>query len=128
MFSFLEKKTTKDLASHEKLLEKLATEFKANLKLFDTKLTKLEVCLSSPIDLIYNEHTEITRLIQLDTEETIARIKQSNNLDINADESVLFKIPGMSAKLELIYKQSESMIKRANEHLKEATASYPNFK
>ena len=57
---------------------------------------------------MYEKYIEMKRLIQLDTEETIAFIKQSNDIDINTDESQLE--PKLFNQVNNIIEQSQKKI------------------
>jgi hypothetical protein len=62
------------------------------------------------------------RLIQLNAEETIAHIKQSNDIDINTVESQLE--PKLLNKINVIIEQSQTMIDRVEEFQKNISESY----
>lgn len=60
-------------------------QFFKKLNEFDEKLNKLEFNLNNSDDHIKEECLELRRLIQLNKEETIAQIKESNGIDVNAE-------------------------------------------
>lgn len=102
-------------------------EFKADLNNFAEKLNKLNFNLNYIDEYIFDECSELRRIIQLDTEETIASIKQSNNLDINIeddDDCVLDK--SSLLKINNIKLKSLSMINRINKYEKETLCSTSN--
>jgi hypothetical protein len=104
--------------------EKLLALFKANHEKFNGDIAKLEEFLNNPTNFIYEECVEMKRIIQLDAEETIARIKQSNGMDINTEENDLN--PKLLAKINIINRQSETMIKRVDAYQNERISSYSN--
>lgn len=96
--------------------------FKQNMQIFDDILKTLELYLNRPIDYVYDKYSEMKRLIQLNAEETIAYIKQSNDVDINTVESQLE--PKLLNKVNLIIEQSQKMIDRVEEFQKNISEFY----
>lgn len=54
-----------------------------------SKVDKIQFILNNPIDLIYDYCSELRHEIQLDTEETIAKIKVDNDYDVNTETNEL---------------------------------------
>jgi hypothetical protein len=104
--------------------KKPAEKVLAFFEKFNGDIAKLEEFLINPTNFIYEECVEMKRIIQLDAEETIARIKQSNVMDINTEENDLN--PKLLAKINIINRQSETMIKRVDAYQNERTSSYSN--
>ena len=77
-------------------------------------LNKLEKYLDNPDEYIYDECNELRRLIQLETEEVIADIKRSNNIEI--DQDILE--PNLIILIENVNKQSELLINQVDIHEK----------
>ena len=91
--------------------EKTLTEmsvFKAKLNEYDEMLAKLEFSFNNPKDYIYDECGDLRRLIQLDTEETIAKIKTKHNFHIDTDESKLND--DLRSLIDKVKEQSDLMI------------------
>ena len=100
--------------------------FTANLDVFDKRLAKLEHAYKSPKDFIYEESEEMRRLLQLDSEETIAEIKQKHELDINMDDNELD--PTLLAMVNELKEKTESMITAVHDHEKETLFSFDKNK
>lgn len=86
------------------------SEFQIDLENFKKKLLKLEFYLNNPLDFIYEECNELKRKVQLNTEESIASIKETNDLDSNTDESELES--ELRIMVEEILDQNDLMIAR----------------
>lgn len=96
--------------------------FKQNVQIFDDILKTLELYLNRPTDYVYDKYSEMKRLIQLNAEETIVYIKQSNDVDINTVESQLE--PKLLNQVNVIIEQSQTMIDRVEEFQKNISESY----
>jgi hypothetical protein len=101
---------------------KLNNEQLIELECIRLDLNKLEADLNDPAGYIYDECSELRRLIQLDLEETIARVKQANNLNINIEECELTST--VAEKIKEIRDESEKMIETIDNHQKSYLSSY----
>jgi hypothetical protein len=95
----------------------IVRKFQENISDYNNKLENLnrqEKNLDNPDEYIYDECNELRRLIQLETEELIANIKQSNNIEI--DQDILE--PNLIILIENVNKQSELLINQVDNHEK----------
>ena len=88
----------------------------------ESELRKLESNLNDPASIIYEECSELIRLIQLHTEETIAKAKKDNDFDINIDDSELDEY--FKCQINELQVKSESLIEQVEKHEKEYMSSY----
>jgi hypothetical protein len=95
----------------------IVRKFQENISDYNKKfedLNKFEKYLDNPDEYIYDECNELRRLIQLETEELIANIKQLNNIEI--DQDILE--PNLIALIDNVNKQSELLITQVDNHEK----------
>lgn len=103
-----------------------ANEFRLKLKNLELKLAKLAHDLSNINDYIYEECNELKRLVQLDTEERIAQLKQLNDIDINQDNHFTSEL---DRQIDKIQKRNHALIDRIDKHEQDAlNASKKNEK
>jgi len=77
--------------------------------------------LDNPEEFIYDQCSELKRNIQLETEEIIANVKQSNKIDLNLDETKLE--PELLNLIQNVIEQSQKIITEIDDHEK-AIKSY----
>ena len=101
----------------KEILEKINL-FKKCMLNFDDNLAKLIVVSQRPIvDLIYEECIEMKLVIQLDNEETISRLKQINDLEIDTE---VVSNPNLIEKINQINNESKLIIDKLDAYQKEA--------
>lgn len=88
-------------------------ELKSNLQHFENKLIELKHNFLNNHDLVYEECTELKRIVQLNSEETIANIKLLNNIGIDDEESLLDN--KTRKKIDNINQLNMVMIERINQ-------------
>ncbi len=77
--------------------------------------------MDNPEEFIYDQCSELKRNIQLETEEIIANVKQSNKIDLNLDETKLE--PELLNLIQNVIEQSQKIITEIDDHEK-AIKSY----
>lgn len=93
-------------------------EFKSNCDGFNVCLERIEKYLNNSIDFIYDECSELKRIVQLDKEELITSIKESNNVDENLDDTKLD--PTILAKIEKLSNEADRIIHEIHQYQNEA--------
>ena len=88
----------------------------------ETELNEIKSDLKDPSNFVYEECSELKRNIQLYTEETIAKIKEENNLDINIEENKLRK--SVKCEINAIQTKSELIIQEVEKRQAETISSY----
>jgi len=91
---------------------------KSKLKDFLAKMNKIEAYLINAEDLIYDEFCEFKRLVHLDREETISKIKAKNGFNINQEDFP----ENLSVNITKIHDQSDKLLEVLEMHEKEARA------
>jgi len=100
--------------------EKEVIRLKSNLIYFDDKLKLLIINFSNFENLIYEECSELKRLVQLNTEEAIALVKQVNNIDIDCNTCENNEI---ERKISSLNEANEIMINKIDKYEKDTCAS-----
>jgi len=100
------------------------TKFNENLTEFERVLNNLLNRFENPEEYIYDECLELKRIIQLESEETIANIKALNGIDINMEDHLL--VTSVFDLVECIKQQSQVAITKIEEYEKEATLYWNN--
>lgn len=109
----------KDSSNHQMILisDQFKDEFKKfkqNLNQFVSNLNLLESILNNPHEYINERCFEFRRIIQLNKEESVANIKQRNDIDVNKDESELdLKLQN---KIERLNDECESIIRKITQY------------
>ena len=104
----------------------LNEEQQKETKRLELELNKLEMNLNDPTSVVYEECTKLRCNLQLNTEETIARIKIAASVDVNTDECELSS--ELSNQISEISDQSETMMKKIGEYEKESNSFYKSNK
>lgn len=112
------KSKNEDLTTSESISSNELAKFETDLKDFSDKLEKLDFAINKADEFINEECTELRRVIQLDTEELIAAIKQSNDLDVNLDDSQLD--PDLSAQINDLKTENELLITQIDQYEKKS--------
>jgi len=102
------------IKSEEILL--IVKSFKQDIISYNKTITRIENSLDNPEEFIYDECSDLKRNIQLETEETIAKIKQSNEIDLNLDETKLE--PELFELIQNVIEQSQTLITTIDDHEK----------
>lgn len=98
-------------------------DFKFKLNEFNKNLDLIKQRLDNPIDIIYDECNELKRIIQLDKEESILNIKESNNIDLDLDDckidaKIMSKIDRINSEFDMIYQEIDNHEKEAISKMK----------
>jgi len=91
--------------------------FKQNIDNYNKSIDKIKNILDNPEEYIYDECSELKRNIQLETEEIIANIKQSNQIDLNLDDETKLE-PELFNLIQNLIEQSQTLITTIDDHEK----------
>ena len=91
-------------------------EFESKIDQLRKQITKLNHDLTNANEFIYEECNELKRLVQLDTEERIAHLKQTNDIDINQDSNLSFEL---TKKINEINARNDHLINRIEKYEQE---------
>ena len=91
--------------------------FKQDIDNYNKSIDKIKNSLDNPEEYIYDECSELRRNIQLETEEIIADIKQSNQIDLNLDDETKLE-PELFNLIENVMEQSHTLITAIDDHEK----------
>ena len=87
------------------------------------RLAKLQANLTNIVDFIYDECSELRRLVQLHTEQAIMYLKQLNELDANLEETELNA--QLAAIVQDIHNKSDSMLNKIDIYEAESKQNAP---
>jgi hypothetical protein len=90
--------------------------FKQDIISYNKTINRIENSLDNQEEFIYDECSELKRNIQLETEEIIAKIKQSNEIDLNLDETKLES--DLFNLIQNVIEQSQTLITTIDDHEK----------
>ena len=91
--------------------------FKQGIDNYNKSIDKIKNSLDNPEEYIYDECSELRRNIQLETEEIIADIKQSNQIDLNLDDETKLE-PELFDLIQNVMEQSQTLITTIDDHEK----------
>jgi len=112
---YVPKKQLKITVKSDEILLAVKT-FKQEIINYNKAINRIKYSLDNPEEFIYDDCSELKRSVQLETEEIIADIKQSNQIDPDLDENKLeLEIFNL---IQNVIDQSQAIINSIDDHEK----------